>query len=103
MRVPVRYEWDSAKREQNLSKHGLAFNDAWQVYETPQKSDVPSIRSSVEWRRTATAFAPVAQAVSVLVYVARDGSVRCISFRRASRREREAYSEYLEENRQLHQ
>ena len=35
--------------------------------------------------------------VVVLVYAERAGSIRCISFRRASRRERELYDEYLKQ------
>mgnify|MGYP001557994118 CR=1 len=103
MHVSVRYEWDVTKREQNLAKHGLAFNDARQVYENPFKWDFRSARVGGEERRQAFAYAPVAQAVCILVYVARADSVRCISFRRASKREREEYREYLGEDRQLHE
>lgn len=103
MRVPIRYEWDDVKREQNLVKHGLAFNDVWQVYENPLKWDVASTRGGGEGRRVAIARAPVAQTVCILVYMARADSVRCISFRRASKREREAYNEYLGTDRQLHE
>ncbi len=31
------YEWDEAKREANLRKHGLDFDDADIVYENPNK------------------------------------------------------------------
>jgi uncharacterized protein len=103
MRAPIRYEWDLAKREQNLAKHGLAFEDACQVFENALKWDFPSARAGEEERRIATAFNPAAQSVCILVYVVRADSVRCISYRRASAREREEYDEYLKENHQLHQ
>lgn len=103
MRALVRYEWDVAKRERNLAKHGLAFNDARQVYENPFKWDFPSASASEEERRQAFAYSPGAQAVCVLVHVVRADFVHCISFRRASKGEREAYREYLGEIRQLHE
>lgn len=97
----VRYEWDSRKRLLNAAKHGLDFADAWQVFESPEKDDVASPRASREERRAATAYAMTARSVCVLVYVFRGDAVRCISFRRASRFEREEYRGYLEANRQL--
>ena len=103
MRVSVRYEWDDVKREQKLAKHGLAFDDARLVYESPLKWDFRSPRAREEDRRQAFAFVFTAQAVCVLVYAARGDSVRCISFRKASKREREQYDEFLGTDRQLHE
>ena len=103
MRIPVRYEWDPWKRRLNLAKHDLDFEDAWQVFESRWKDDVESPRWSAEERRAATAYAATARSVCVLVYVIRGDAVRCISFRRASRIEREEYREYLEAHRQLYE
>ena len=103
MRVSVRYEWDDVKREKNLVKHGLAFNDAWQVYENPLKLDGPSERQGEEGRRQAFAYAEIAQTVCMLAYIERDASVRCISFRRANSREKEEYHDFVRTNRQLHE
>jgi uncharacterized DUF497 family protein len=38
------YEWDEAKRESNLRKHGYDFADADLVYENPDKLTVPNTR-----------------------------------------------------------
>lgn len=102
MNSPVRYEWDPLKRLVNAAKHALDFEDARQVFEHPWRWDVAADVRESEQRRLAIAHVPVAGTVCVLVYVEREGTVRCISFRRASRAEREAYREYLEVCRQLH-
>lgn len=103
MEDPIRYDWDPVKFVTNQVKHGLSLDDAWQVFENPSRWDFPTRRAGSEARRVATALSPAAGAVCVLVYAERAGSIRCISFRRASRRERDLYYEYLEENRQFHE
>jgi uncharacterized DUF497 family protein len=39
------YSWNEAKRQQNLSKHGLDFLDADLVLESPYRLEVDSERS----------------------------------------------------------
>lgn len=92
-----RYDWDPDKRLRNAAKHALDFEDAWRVFESPVCWDLPSWRVEGEQRRMAIALVPEVQAVLVLVYVLRDDAVRCISFRHASRGEREKYGDYLQE------
>ena len=103
MRVPISYVWDDVKREQNLLKHGLAFDDAWQVYENPLKLDQPSARDGEKGRRKAFAYAAVAESVCILAYIERGASIRCISFRRTNSREKEEYHDFVRANRQLHE
>lgn len=97
MPTPTRYEWDPDKRRRNAAKHRLDFADAWRVIESPICWDLPTWLVEGEQRRLAIAFVPELQAVLALVYVNRGDAVRCISFRHASRGEREEYGEYLEE------
>ena len=40
------YEWDEAKREANLKKHGYDFADADLVYENPGKFTFHTVRRS---------------------------------------------------------
>jgi uncharacterized DUF497 family protein len=84
------YEWDEAKREANLRKHGLDFLDAYIVYENPEKVTYPSTRRG-ERRFQDVALVEVDGNVLSLAYVMRGGNVRVISFREASRRERRDY------------
>jgi uncharacterized protein len=84
------YEWDKAKREANLRKHGLDFADAWLVYENPDKITLVAA-SRNELRLMDVALLEIHGVVLVLVYTIRGGNVRCISYRPASRKERQLY------------
>jgi uncharacterized DUF497 family protein len=86
----MQYEWDEVKREANLRKHGLDFRDAYLVYENLGKVTFSSQRG-LEFRWKDIATVEIAGNVLSLVYVMRRESVRVISFRRASRRERREY------------
>jgi uncharacterized protein len=75
----------------------LDFADAYLVYENPAKITSQSTRSD-EPRLVDIAIVQVAEAVLLLVYVELGDDVRVISFRRASRREREVYAGAKEQN-----
>lgn len=85
------YEWDEAKREANLRKHRLDFWAAHLVYENPQKVTY-RLRSEPEIRLLDIALVELKGAVLALVYTIRNGNIRFISFRYASRRERRRYA-----------
>lgn len=86
------FVWDEAKRESNLRKHGLDFRDAHLVYENPEKCTYDSSRKG-ERRWMDIAFAVVKGRLLALVYTERGDDVRVISFRPASREEREQYEQ----------
>ena len=85
------YEWDEAKRETNLRKHGLDFWIAPLVYESLEKITY-RLKSEREERFLDVALVEVKGAVLALVYTTRNGNVRFISFRYASRKERRRYA-----------
>jgi len=85
------YEWDEAKREANLRKHRLDFWAAHLVYENPEKVTY-RLNSGPETRFLDIALVELKGAVLALVYTTRNGNVRFISFRYASRRERRLYA-----------
>ena len=85
-------EWDETKRRKNLSKHGLDFSDAGSVLENPFKLDVEIIRNH---EQRIQSFAYVFDHLAVLTVVHTIEEERIISFRRASRNEREVYHEWL--------
>ena len=84
--------WDEAKRTSNLEKHGLDFKDAHLVYDNPDKCSYKSSRKG-EPRLLDLAFAVVRGRLLALIYTERGDDVRIISFRPASREEREQYEE----------
>ena len=85
------YEWDEAKRETNLRKHHLDFWVAHLVYENPEKLTY-QLKSEQEARFLDVALVEVKGAILALVYPIRNGNVRFISFRHASRKERRRYA-----------
>jgi uncharacterized DUF497 family protein len=85
------YEWDEAKREVNLRKHGLDFWAAHLVYESPNKL-TSQLKTEREARFLDVALVEVKGAILALVYTIRNGNVRFISFRFASRKERRRYA-----------
>ena len=93
--IKVQYEWDEQKRRENLKRHGLDFRDAAKVYEHPVKMTIDS-RKRGEDRKIDIAPIEETLIVMTLVYIERGPVVRIISLRRASRKERSYYYEYIE-------
>jgi uncharacterized DUF497 family protein len=85
------YEWDEAKREANLRKHHLDFWAAHLVYESLEKITY-RLKSEREARFLDVALVEMKDAILALVYTNRNGNVRFISFRYASRKERRRYA-----------
>ena len=85
------YEWDEAKREANLRKHRLDFWIAHMVYESSEKLSY-RLKAKNETRFLDVALVELKGSVLALVYTIRNGNVRFISFRYASRRERRRYA-----------
>lgn len=90
----MRYTWDEAKRQRNISRHGLDFRDAGEVLESRYRLDVPVVRNG-ESRVQSLSYAIGFLAVLTVVHVDRNGETRVISFRRASMIEREVYDDWL--------
>ena len=85
------FEWDDSKRQSNLAKHGVDFQDALRIFEGPVFEKVN--RSHGEDRVLAVG---VIEGVEiVVVYVIRGRHRRIISARRAHRDERQDYANHL--------
>ena len=78
-----------------LEKHGLDFADADLVYENPGKITFQSPRKG-EARKQDIAMVAARDRVLTLIYVERGTDVQVISFRVASRVEREVYEQTQE-------
>ena len=84
------FEWDEAKREANLVKHGVDFVDALEVFADPLRIQrIDTRREYREARRQV--LGRVGEQVVFVVYTVRGEARRVISARRASRDERRAY------------
>jgi uncharacterized DUF497 family protein len=89
-------EWDTRKAAVNRTKHGVSFEEAATVFGAPQALDGPDLRHSEKERRPLRlGRAATGRALMVADTIRRRGdgeSVRIISARRASRKERTAYT-----------
>ncbi len=89
------FEWDSAKAAANRAKHGVSFEEAATVFGDPDGLDGPDLGHSGKERRFLRLGRSAEGRVLMAAYTSRrrdDGeSIRIISARRASRKERAAY------------
>jgi hypothetical protein len=87
----MEFEWDPRKAATNLSKHGIDFGDAIGIFDDPMvgiDADPRNYRGEMRYR----AIGRVGDAIFFVCFTMRELSCRIISARRASRRERGAYS-----------
>jgi hypothetical protein len=90
------FEWDARKAVVNRIKHEVSFEEAATVFGDPEALDGPDLRHSGEESRFLRLGRAATGRVLIVAYTVRrevDGeSIRIISARRASRKEREAYA-----------
>lgn len=85
------FTWDEPKRQINIEKHGIDFQDAKHIFEDPYRIERQSYRNDEDRYEV---IGEVNSNVLLVAYVIREGNVyRLISARRASRNERKSYYE----------
>jgi uncharacterized DUF497 family protein len=86
----MRYSWKPAKNAANIRKHGVDFIDAQQLFDRPTLVKPAQGKDYQENR--SVALGEIEGIVFSLVYTDRSADERrVISFRSASRKERQAY------------
>ncbi len=92
----MEFEWDEAKNQANIAKHGIAFAEAARIFEDLVLTEPDRRRHYGEERHLS--IGRMAPNVSIVVaHTQRNRRVRLISARPASRRERQKYHEQLQE------
>jgi uncharacterized DUF497 family protein len=90
------FEWDPRKAQANADKHGVSFDDAVTLFLDTDALDGPDLQHSTKESRFRRLGRAADGTVLMVVYTLRRTShvetIRIISARRASRRERAAYS-----------
>lgn len=86
----LEFEWSTQKAHENLAKHGVSFPDATKAWTDPWALLVPTPRGE---EARAMLIGTVGGVVLSVVHVARDGRIRLISARLASRQERRRYAQ----------
>jgi len=92
----VEFEWDRKKAESNLIKHGVAFEDATEIFDDP--NEITDNGKMINGELRFQIIGRLRQTVLLVVFTLRqgaDGEVhrRLISARRASRQERAIYEQ----------
>jgi len=90
------FEWDESKRQANLEKHHIDFQDAERVFDGPVFEKIESRRGEDR----VVAIGSMEGIEIVVVYVMRGKRRRIISARRAHRNERQDYAKHLKSARQ---
>lgn len=89
----MKFEWDEQKRETNLEKHGVDFEDAKLIF-SGQTVEIPDNRHNYGEHRIG-AFGEVKNNVFFVVYTQRGEKRRIISARKAGTNERELYYSHI--------
>ena len=84
------FEWDEEKADENLTKHGIDFADAATVMSDTMAITIPDPASDEE-PRFITLGIDGLERLLVVAYTWRGESMRLISARKATRRERREY------------
>jgi uncharacterized DUF497 family protein len=82
------FEWDSDKAAANAAKHGVTFEEATTVF---LDLDYLLIRDALERERFVAIGMSSQARILLVVHCERGQTLRIISARRATRRERETY------------
>lgn len=91
--MPLLFEWDEDKAQQNERKHGVSFEEAATVFGDPLSLTIADPAHSTDEDRfviigtTATSH----RRILVVIHTERGNTIRLISARIATRRERMSY------------
>ena len=89
----VEFQWDLTKAAANLKKHRIDFQEAATVLEDPLSTTFADEVHSTEENRFVTIGASDQGRVLVVAHTERNDTIRLISARRATRRERAFYEQ----------
>lgn len=87
----MQFEWDKNKNKTNLQKHGIDFEDAKRVFDDQQNKIIADKRKDYGEKRWKIIGKIYGTLISV-IYTVRGFSIRIISARKASHKERKEYN-----------
>ena len=88
------FEWDEEKRRNNVSKHGLDFADAWEVFVGPMLTGLDEREDYGEERWIGIGL--LRALVVVIIFAGRDeDTIRVISLRKGLKHERIKYEQAI--------
>lgn len=90
------FEWNKEKAEQNFKKHGISFEESTTVFADLLSLTIPDPLHSGEENRFVITGLSHQQRQLVVVFTEQEESIRIISARLATSRERKKYEEGTE-------
>ena len=87
----MRFEWDNAKADQKLLKHGITFNEAQTVFDDPFYVDFYDPDHSENEEQYLIIGTSNQGRLLIVSYTERGDAIRLISARELTRSERDAY------------
>ena len=91
--MPLRFAWDARKAAANLRKHGVSFGEAATAFGDPLSITIADPDHSVAEQRFILIGRSRNDHLVVVAHMERGDTIRLISARPASRRERDRYEE----------
>ena len=89
----MEFDWDPEKAAANVKRRGISFTEAATVLEDPLSTTFPDQAHSDGEARFVTIGTSRRGRVLVVAHTEREETIRIISARRATRREREFYEQ----------
>ena len=89
--MPLTFEWDENKANENLKKHGVSFDEAKTVFNDPFSVTIDDPDHSIEENRYVDIGLSSKGRLIVVSYIERNDRVRIISSRKATKKERKDY------------
>jgi uncharacterized DUF497 family protein len=90
----MRFEWDGAKSTRNEAKHGVSFHEATTVFGDPLALTFDDVEHSGDEKRFLTFGISVTNRALVVAHTERGDTIRIISARPMTPRERRDYEQY---------
>lgn len=88
----MRFEWDEAKNQANIRKHGIDFREAAYVFSDPHALSIPDDEHSDDEERWVLLGRNRNEKILLVVHTFRQGdSIRLISARKATPAEQATY------------
>jgi len=97
--MDLEFQWDRQKAEENLRNHGVAFEEAVTVFGDPLARILEDPDHSLDERREIIVGHSDEQRLLLVSFTERKPTVRIISARSATRRERHDYEQSTESKR----
>ena len=89
----MKFEWDQNKAASNLSNHGISFDEAKSVFNDPLYVDFFDPDHSYNEHRYIIIGQSTDNRLLLVAYTEREDTIRLISAREATRKERKDYEE----------